>query len=43
MKKGTFEDLLPQETVESKMQSNVSVGEVFGPYYNAADNTLNSF
>ena len=29
MKKGTFEDLLPQETVERMLLSNVSVGEVF--------------
>ena len=27
MKKGTFEDLLPQETVERMLLSNVSVGE----------------
>ena len=38
MKKGTFEDLLPQETVERMLLSNVSVGEVFRMHLGKEEN-----
>lgn len=38
MKKGTFEDLLPQETVERMLLSRVSVGEVFRMHLGKEEN-----
>ena len=40
MKKGTFEDLLPQETVERMLLSNVSVGAVSYTHLTLPTNSL---